>query len=134
MESKINPNVQRDTERSLGSLGRGVQFMIQTPLFIVIGVLVVVWETVSKLFQTVYSQGTQYSSGLGGAKPAGTSKNVKVPVLPIDNYSRMDVDEVIGHLEKLSVAELRVVKKFESGHEKRAPVLDAIDKRLGEIH
>jgi hypothetical protein len=134
MEIKVNEKIKGDEDSSLNYLGRGLQFMIQTPLFIIVGIIVVVWETVSKLFQTVYSQGAQYSAGLAGAKPAAAPTKVKVPILPIDNYSRMDVDEVIGHLEELSVAELGVVKHFESSHENRAPILEAIEKRVAAVH
>jgi hypothetical protein len=134
MEIKANENTKGDEDSSFNYLGRGLQFMIQTPLFIIVGIIVVVWEMVGKLFQTAYSQGAQYSAGLAGAKPAAPPAKVKVPILPIDNYGRMDVDEVIGHLEELSVAELGVVKNFESSHENRAPILEAIDKRLAAVH
>jgi hypothetical protein len=134
MESKTNQNDQHEADSSFGSLGRGLQFMIQTPLFIIVGIIVVIWETVSKLFQTIYSQGLQYGPALGGAKPAAAPMAVKVPILPIDNYSRMDVDEIIKCLDGLSPAELAVVKNFESSHENRGPIVNAIDKRLAEMH
>jgi hypothetical protein len=132
MESKTDQSDQRDADSSFGSFGRGVQYLIQTPLFIIVGIIVVVWETVSKLFQTVYSQGAQYSSALGGTQPAGPP--TKVPILPIDNYSRMNTDEIIGRLEGLSLAQLDIVKNFESSHERRAPILEAIERRVAEIH
>jgi hypothetical protein len=133
MESKINQNGPHETDSAFGSVGKGLQFLIQTPLFIIVGIIVVIWETVNKLFQTVYSQGIQYGSALGGAKPAAPMA-VKVPILPIDNYSRMDVDEIIRALDELSLAELAVVKNFESSHENRAPILNAIEKRITEVH
>jgi hypothetical protein len=134
MESKRNHNEPREADSSFGSVGRGLQCIIQTPLFIIVGTLVVIWETVNKLFQMVYSQGAQYSAGLAGAAPAAAPTKVKVPILPIDNYSRMDADEIIGRLEGLSLAELGVVKNFESSHENRAAILEAIERRVAEIH
>jgi hypothetical protein len=134
MEIKVNQNAKEDEDSSFNYLGRGIQFMIQTPLFIIVGIIVVVWETVSKLFQTVYSQGAQYSAGLAGAKPGVTPTKVKVPILPIDNYSRLDAGEVISRLEGLSLGELGVVKNFESSHENRAPILEAIEKRIAAVH
>jgi hypothetical protein len=133
MESKINQNGPHETDSTFGFLGRGLQFLIQTPLFIIVGIIVVVWETVNKLFQMLYSQGIQYGSALGGAKPV-TTMAVKVPMLPIDNYSRMDVDAIITCLDELSLAELSVVKNFESSHENRTPILNAIEKRIAEVH
>jgi hypothetical protein len=133
MEIKVKQNGKDDEDSSINYLGRGLQMMIQTPLFIIVGIVVVIWETVSKLFQAVYSQGAQYGGGLA-AKPGAAPTKVKVPILPIDNYSRMGVDEVIGHLEELSVADLGIVRNFESSHENRAPILEAIEKRLAAVH
>jgi hypothetical protein len=134
MEGKGNQNDPREADSSFGSVGKGVQYIIQTPLFIIVGILVVIWETVSKVFQTVSSQAAQYSAGHAGAAPAAAQGKVKVPILPIDNYSRMDPDEIISRLEALSVAELGIVKNFESSHENRAAILEAIEKRVAEIH
>jgi hypothetical protein len=134
MEIKTTGNERAQMDASFGYFSRGIQAIIQTPLFIIVGVIVVIWETVNKLVQTVYAQSSQYGSALGGAKAAGASINVKVPILPIDNYSRMDVDEVVSRLDGLSATELGVVKIFESSHENRAPILKAIDKRLAEMH
>lgn len=133
MEPKTND--PRGTEYSDGAFGRGLQFMIQAPLFVIVGVLVVVWETVNRLFRTIYNQGAQYTSTFrSSAQAPAAPTGVKVPVLPIDNYGRMDVDEIIGRLNGLSLAELAIVRNFESNHEKRTTILEAIDKRMDEVH
>jgi hypothetical protein len=134
MEIKTSANQRREMDSFFGSFGRGIQTMIQAPLFIIVGIIVAVWEGVNKVLQTISTQGAHYGSALGGAGLTGTSTNIKVPILPIDNYSRLDVDEVVSRLEGLSVTELGVVKIFESSHENRAPILVAIDKRLAEMH
>jgi hypothetical protein len=133
MEGKGNQNA-READSSFGSVGRGIQYVIQAPLFIIVGIIVVIWETVSKLFQAVSSQAAQYSAAHVGPAPGAAQAKMKVPILPIDNYSRMDADEIIGRLEVLSVAELGIVKNFESSHKNRAAILEAIEKRVAEIH
>jgi hypothetical protein len=134
MEGKPSLNDGREINAFLAPFGRGVQYILQTPLFIIVGIIVTAWEAVNKLFQTVSAQGAQYSSVLGGARPAAAPTNIKVPILPIDNYSRLNVEEVIRRLDGLTVTELGVVKIFESSHENRVTILRAIDKRLAEMH
>jgi hypothetical protein len=135
MEVKINQETQTEAEPSYSYLGKGLQFLIQTPLFILVGVLVVIWETINKLFHAVYQQGAQLTSERGeGAKAEVSPVKIKVPMMPIDNYSQLDIEGVISRLEGLSVSELAIVENFERKHENRAPVVDAIEKRLSEIH
>jgi hypothetical protein len=55
-------------------------------------------------------------------------------MMPIDNYSQLDIPGVIGSLEGLTPAELGVVKNFEASHGMRQEILDAIDQRLNGIH
>jgi hypothetical protein len=135
MEVNIKEEPQSEAEPSYSYLGKGLQFLIQTPLFILVGVIVVIWETINKLFQAVYQQGAQFTSERGESAKAEISPvKIKVPMMPIDNYSQLDIEEVIGHLEGLSVSELGIVANFEKDHQNRAPVLAAIEKRLAEIH
>jgi hypothetical protein len=55
-------------------------------------------------------------------------------MMPIDNYSQLDTDGVIGSLEGLTPAELSIVKNFEMSHQNRQGILDAIDRRLTGVH
>ena len=134
MDIKVNKDIEGGDDSSLSNFGRVLQSVIQVPLFIIVGILVMVWETASKLFHLVYSQGVQHGAELTGPKPASAPPKVKVPILPIDNYSRLDADGVVRRLNGLSLTELMVVKNFENSHEKRVLVLEAIEQRLREIH
>jgi hypothetical protein len=135
MEVKINQETQTEAEPSYSYLGKGLQFLIQTPLFILVGVIVIIWETINKLFQAVYQQGAQFTAEHGESAKAETSPiKIKVPMMPIDNYSQLDIEGVISRLEGLSISELGIVENFERNHENRAPVVVAIEKRLAEIH
>jgi len=90
---------------------------------------------INKVFQAVSHQGAQFTSERGeSAKTEVSPVKIKVPMMPIDNYSQLDIDGVISRLEGLSVSELGIVANFERNHENRAPVVDAIEKRLAEIH
>jgi hypothetical protein len=55
-------------------------------------------------------------------------------MMPIDNYSQLDIDAIIGSLEGLTLAELDIVKNYEISHENRQLILDAIDQRTSGIH
>jgi hypothetical protein len=135
MEVKINQQMQSETEPSYSYLGKGLQFIIQTPLFILVGVIVVIWETINKLFHAVYQQGAQFTSERGeSAKTEVSRVTIKVPMMPIDNYSQLDIEGVLCRLDGLSVSELGIVENFERTHENRAPVVDAIERRRAEFH
>jgi hypothetical protein len=118
---------------SFSSLGKGFQYLIQAPLFVVVGVFVAIWEMFNNLFQTVYQQGAQYTAHLSGdGKQEATTNGLKVPMLPIDNYSQLSVKEITTQLDELSPDDLQVVKQYERGHKKRSSVLESIDRRLAQ--
>jgi hypothetical protein len=134
MEEKSNRQGSGDAEFLLGQMGKGIRLIIQTVFFIVCGVIVVIWEGFGKAVQTVYEKGSEYGTDLlsiPAAKPA--SQKVKVPVLPIDNYSHLSVDEIFARLKTLSAEELTMIKNFEMGQQHRSVILEAIEKKLGEV-
>ncbi|HHX43243.1 MAG TPA: hypothetical protein GX714_04550 [Chloroflexi bacterium] len=57
----------------------------------------------------------------------------QVPVLPIDNYDTLSVDEITVRLPDLTDEQLRVVRAYEENHQARPEVLAAIDRRLGTV-
>ena len=135
MEVNIKQESEPEGESPYSYLGKGLQFLIQTPVFIIVGIIVMVWEMINKVFQAVSHQGAQFTSERGeSAKTEVSPVKIKVPMMPIDNYSQLDIDGVISRLEGLSVSELGIVANFERNHENRAPVVDAIEKRLAEIN
>jgi hypothetical protein len=50
--------------------------------------------------------------------------------LPLGGYDQLTVDEISSRLGRLSTAEIRQVRRYESAHKKRRGVLEAIDARL----
>jgi hypothetical protein len=135
MEVKINDATDPEGESSYSHLGKGLQFLIQTPLFIIVGVIVMIWETFNRLFQAIYQQGAQLASHPGESRTAETGPvRIKVPMMPIDNYSQLDIDAIIGSLEGLTPAELGVVRDYEISHENRQLILNAIDQRTSGMH
>jgi hypothetical protein len=129
MEVKRDQNV--NDSYSFSSLGKGFQYLVQAPLFVLVGVFVAVWEMINNLFQTVYQQGAQYTAHVSGnGKQEATPNGLKVPMLPIDNYSQLSVREITGQLDGLSPEDLQVVKQYERSHKKRASILETIDRRL----
>lgn len=130
-----NHDDESQSESAYNYLGRGLQFLIQTPVFIIVGVIVMIWEAVNKIFSAVYQQGSHLAGQAARGQATGASAaHVKVPMMPIDNYSHLSIDEVLSNLEGLSPTELNVVKKFETDHDNRQVILDAIDQRLSGVH
>jgi hypothetical protein len=50
--------------------------------------------------------------------------------LPIASYGSLTADEIVSRLSGLTQTDLSKVYKYEKGHENRATVLDAIDRKL----
>jgi hypothetical protein len=51
-------------------------------------------------------------------------------VFPIPGYDEMNVDEISGHLDDLSVEELRLVRDYEERNKKRETVLAQLDRKI----
>jgi hypothetical protein len=124
-------NRKGDETYSFSSMGKGFQYLVQAPLFVIVGAIVALWEVVNNLFQTVYQQGSQYAASIGAsAKPEANQESVKVPMMPIDNYSRLSVKDIVERLDDLSPSDLQVVRQHERSNKKRAAILKAIDRKL----
>ena len=63
-----------------------------------------------------------------GAPSSGI--RVKVPVLPIDNYEQATEQEIVEQLPDLTPDQLRVLGEYETIHEARTTIMDAIDDQL----
>jgi hypothetical protein len=128
---EVNRNEKGDETYSFSSMGKGLQYLVQAPLFVIVGAIVTLWEVMNNLFQSVYQQGSQYAASLGAnTKPNGNRESVKVPVMPIDNYSRLSVRDIVRRLDNLSRSDLQVVKQHERSTKNRVSVLGAIDRKL----
>ncbi len=57
---------------------------------------------------------------------------VKVPVLPIENYNELTVEEVTARLDNLTADQLKMVRDYETAHKNRKGVVEEIDRRTAE--
>jgi len=64
-------------------------------------------------------------------KPAAKEVRLTVPVLPVDNYDELSVEDILVRLSDLSEGQLRVLREYEVEHKARAEVIEAVDGRLG---
>jgi hypothetical protein len=114
----------------------GLEALNRVPLFIIVGFVVVVWDAVNRVLQRVVQQAGHVASGTAGeTHVSGVAPTpVKVPMMPIDNYSQLDAEEVIARLDSLGAAELAIVRQHEIDHANRQAVLDAIAQRLTRTH
>jgi len=55
---------------------------------------------------------------------------IKVPVMPLDNYDTLAIEDIVNRLADLSVEQLHVVHEYELAHQARPAVVEAIDQRL----
>jgi len=113
--------------------GAGLDTLVKTPFFIVVGIIVVLWETINRLLRGLRPV-TEASTRPRERHPHGAPARTKVPMMPIDNYSQLDIAEVIARLEQLGAGELGLVRSFEIDHANRPSVIEAIDRRLARIH
>jgi hypothetical protein len=132
MDVDVNSGRHVADERSAS--GAGLDTLIKTPFFIVVGIIVVLWETISGLLRGLRNGVDPSPRPRDGHGTSAPARRMKVPMMPIDNYSQLDVTEVIARLEHLGAGELAIVRNYESDHANRQTVLDAIDQRLARIH
>lgn len=115
----------------LGGLLKGVQVVAETAFYIGCGAILVAWETIAELIQSAPAK----KAGPPGARRPALEKQpllpkVKIPLLPIDNYSRLGAGQIFGLLPTLSPEQLSLLRDFEVDHRNRRIVLRAIDEIL----
>jgi hypothetical protein len=64
------------------------------------------------------------------ATASGAERAAEAEAFPIDGYDEMNVDEILGHLEGLSVEELQVVRDYEELGEGRKTLLERMDSKI----
>jgi len=64
------------------------------------------------------------------ATASGAERAAEAVVFPIEGYDEMNVDEISGRLEELSVEELQQVRDYEGLHEKRKTLLEQMDRKI----
>ena len=73
---------------------------------------------------------TDVTGGALGAAASGAEQAVEAVAFPIEGYDEMNVDEISGRLEALSVEELQLVRDYEELHEGRKTLLEQMDRKI----
>jgi hypothetical protein len=73
---------------------------------------------------------TDVTSGTLGAAAEGTERAVEAVAFPIEGYDEMNVDEISGRLDGLSVEELQLVRDYEELNEGRKTLLEQMDRKI----
>jgi hypothetical protein len=100
-------------------------------LYLGLGAIVLAWEMIGKLFHPPHDStpgGPDKPTAAGS--PPSSQPAIKVPMVPIDDYSRLDEEHVIRRLDDLTETQLRVVGDFERAHLHRPRILQEIDRML----
>lgn len=50
--------------------------------------------------------------------------------LPVEDYQRLTIPQVLAHVDKLSKAEIRKIRSYEARHKNRKGLLDKLDRHL----
>jgi hypothetical protein len=116
------------------SLLSGVSLVAKVLLCVGLGAILLAWETIGKLFRPMQESISIGPVGPGqptAAAPSPTPQpTIKVPLMPIDDYSRWDEEEIIRRLDTLTARQLRVIDDFERAHLHRPRILQEIDRML----
>ncbi|GEM_PF-3119385 len=112
----------------------GVQQITKTALYISCGAAMYAWEAIEKVVQSLYGSRTHARFLVKNAektpKPPGRAQKIKIPILPIDDYDRLDESQIVPQLEGLSDRALRLLRGYEEENRNRGAILREIDRRL----
>jgi hypothetical protein len=70
------------------------------------------------------------ATGAVGATVEGAEQAAEAVVFPIEGYDEMNVDEISGRLDNLTVEELQLVRDYEELNEKRKTLLERMDRKI----
>ena len=70
------------------------------------------------------------ATGAVGAPVEGAEQAAEAVVFPIEDYDELNVEEVSGRLDYLSVEELQLVRDYEELNEKRKTLLEQMDRKI----
>lgn len=127
------PENERDTA-ILEEILCGVQRFTKTALYIGCGAAMFAWEAIEKVFQKLSGSGAHPRSSIKkiDKKPKRSVRpqKIKVPILPIDGYDRLDIDRIMERLSELSEQELSFLRQYEEENRNREEILQEIVRRL----
>ena len=64
------------------------------------------------------------------ATASGAERAAEAAAFPIEGYDQMNVDEILGRLDGLSVEELQMVRDYEETNKKRETLLEKMDRKI----
>jgi hypothetical protein len=70
------------------------------------------------------------TGAVGATAGAAAGEAVEAVVFPIEGYDEMNVDEISGRLDGLSVEELQLVRDYEELNKKRETLLERMDRKI----
>ena len=70
------------------------------------------------------------TGAVGGAAGGAAGDAVEAVVFPIEGYDEMNVEEISGRLDGLSVEELQLVRDYEELNKKRETLLEKMDRKI----
>ena len=65
-----------------------------------------------------------------GSTVEGAERAAEAAIFPIEGYDEMNVEEVSGRLDGLSVEELQLVRDYEETNKKRETLLEQMDRKI----
>ena len=70
------------------------------------------------------------TGAVGGVAGVAAGEAVEAVVFPIEGYDEMNVEEIFGRLDGLSVEELQLVRDYEELNKKRETLLEQLDRKI----
>ncbi len=70
------------------------------------------------------------ATGAVGSTVEGAERAAEAAVFPIGGYDEMNVEEVSGRLDGLSVEELQLIRDYEETNKKRETLLEKMDRKI----
>jgi hypothetical protein len=70
------------------------------------------------------------ATGALGATVEGAERAAEAAVFPIEGYDEMNVEEISGRLDALSVEELQLVRDYEELNKRRETLLEQMDRKI----
>ena len=70
------------------------------------------------------------ATGALGATVEGAERAAEAAVFPIEGYDEMNVEEISGRLDDLSLEELQLVRDYEELNKRRETLLEQMDRKI----
>ena len=87
-------------------------------------------RTLSETTTGLLGTATGAVGATAGSTVEGTERAAEAAVFPIEGYDEMNVDEISGRLDGLSVEELQLIRDYEERNKKRDTLLEQMDRKI----